>query len=335
MKWMIFGFSGQDGSYISELLLEQGEEVCGIVRRSSLPNDQRIKHLDKYEKEGKLTSLYADLLDDISIRRAINKYNPDVIINLGAQSHVGISFDNPISTIEYNALGPMRILEAIKDINPKIKFYQASSSEMWGISPPPQDEDTKMQPVSPYGIAKTCAYFITRMYRNAHGLHATNGILHNHESSRRGFNFVTRKITMGISKIVKGEETKLVLGNLDAKRDWGHSKEYMGAVIEIMKLDKPVDILLATEETHTIRDFLKETFSLLGLNWEDYVEISDNYKRPYEVPALLGNPKRIKELIGWEAKTKFTELAKEMLEADLKEICGLTLEEAKKKMERR
>lgn len=330
--WMISGITGQDGSYISELLLERGDTVCAIMRRTSNLNDHRIKHLLKYEKSGQLKIVYADLLDDISIRRAISKFMPDYFINLAAQSHVGISFDNPISTFEFNALGPMRILEALKDIKPDCKFYQASSSEMWGISPPPQDEDTKMQPVSPYGISKTAAYWITRLYRNAYGMFATNGILHNHESEKRGFNFVTRKITMGIAKIVSGEEEKLTLGNLMAKRDWGFSKEYMEQVIKIMELDESMDILIATDEMHTIQEFLEECFGLIGLNWEDYVLISDSYKRPAEVPALLGNPKKAEEVLGWRAKTKFKELAKRMLENDLKEIAGCTIEQATQRM---
>jgi len=316
---LIFGISGQDGSYLSEFLLSKGYLVRGVVRRSSLPNTSRIKHLDVYDDVyGKTDKspfylLYGDLADAASIRGVIEKVRPDEIYNLGAQSHVGISFECPESTLNYNSLGPLRILEAIRDMKLDCKYYQASSSEMFGISPPPQSEITPMLPQSPYGVSKLAAYHLTRLYRNAYG------ILFNHESPRRGFNFVTKKIVKGISKIVAGEDEKLILGNLDAKRDWGFSKEYVEAMWAIMQLEKPDDIVLATKETHTIREFLDEAFGLLGLNWKDFVETNDNYKRPAEVPALLGDPSKAERVIHWQPKTKFKDLVKMMLGEELRD----------------
>ncbi|MEK6927737.1 MAG: GDP-mannose 4,6-dehydratase [Nanoarchaeota archaeon] len=330
---LIFGISGQDGSYLAEILLEKGYLVRGVIRRASFPNTKRIDHLDKYDEiHGKTDAspfflLYGDLGDATSIRKVIENVKPDEIYNLGAQSHVGISFDNPESTINYNSLGPLRILEAIKDMNLKCKYYQASSSEMFGISPPPQSESTPMLPQSPYGVSKLAAYHLTRMYRNAYGMFAANGILFNHESPRRGVNFVTRKITLGIAKIVLGKEKKLTLGNLDAKRDWGFSKEYMEAVWKILQQDKPDDFVIATRETHTIREFLQESFHLLGLNWENFVDISDRYKRPAEVPALLGDPTKAESTLNWHPKTHFKELVNMMLASDLRDAMiehGLT-----------
>lgn len=322
---LIFGISGQDGSYLSELLLSKGYLVRGVIRRSSSPNTKRIRHLDIYDEvygktdQSPFYLVYGDLADSTSIRTVIEKVRPDEIYNLGAQSHVGISFENPESTFNYNALGPLRILEAIRDMNLKCKYYQASSSEMFGISPPPQNENTNMLPQSPYGISKLSAYHITRMYRNAYGVFACNGILFNHESPRRGVNFVTRKITLGIAKIIVGEEKKLVLGNLNAKRDWGFSKEYVEGIWRMMQLDEPQDIVISTKETHTIRDFLEEAFGLLNLDWEEFVETSDTYKRPAEVPALLGDSSKAEKLINWRPKTKFKELVKMMLAEDLKD----------------
>ena len=221
--------------------------------------------------------------------------------------------------MNFNALGPLRILEAIKDLKLKCKYYQASSSEMFGISPPPQNEDTTMLPISPYGIAKLAGYHLTRMYRKAYGIFACNGILFNHESPRRGLNFVTKKITRSIADILVGNREKIVLGNLDAKRDWGFSKEYVQAMWHILQHDKPDDFVVATKETHTVREFLEEAFNIFGLNWKDFVEISDNYKRPAEVPALLGDASKALKTLNWEPKTKFKDLVRLMLAADLKE----------------
>lgn len=322
---LIFGISGQDGSYLAELLLEKGYYVRGVIRRASYPNTKRIDHLDKYDtqfgktEESPFFLLYGDLSDSSSIRNVLEKINPDEIYNMGAQSHVGISFENPESTLNFNALGPLRILEAIRDMNLKCRYYQASSSEMFGISPPPQNEWTPMVPQSPYGISKLAAYHLTRMYRKAYGIFASNGILFNHESPRRGLNFVTRKVTLGIAKIIVGEEKELSLGNLDAKRDWGFSKEYVEAIWRILQHDEPDDFVIATKETHTVREFVQEAFNLLGLNWEDFVKVSDNYKRPAEVPALLGDSSKAKNILNWEPKVKFKELVKMMIASDLKD----------------
>jgi GDPmannose 4,6-dehydratase len=322
---LIFGITGQDGSYLAEFLLSKGYLVRGVIRRSSFPNTKRIDHLDIYdEKYGKTESspfflLYGDLSDATSIRKVLEKVNPDEIYNLAAQSHVGISFECPESTINFNCLGPLRILESIKDLGLKCKYYQASSSEMFGVSPPPQNENTLMLPQSPYGIAKLAAYHLTKMYRKAYGIFACNGILFNHESPRRGVNFVTRKITTSISEIIVGKRDKIFLGNLEAKRDWGFSKEYIEAMWEIMQQDFPEDFVIATEETHTIREFLEESFNLLGLNWNEFVECAENYKRPAEVPALLGDPSKALSKLNWRPRTKFKELVKMMLVSDLKE----------------
>ncbi len=321
---LITGITGQDGSYLAELLREKDYFVRGIVRRASNPNTKRIDHLDIYdEKFGKTKDspfylLYADLSDGTSIRNALEKIEPDEIYNLGAQSHVGISFENPESTLNFNALGPLRILEAIRDMKLPTKFYQASSSEMFGISAPPQNENTPMLPQSPYGVSKLAAYHLTRLYRNAYGIFAANGILFNHESPRRGLNFVTRKITTGIADIVVGNKENISLGNLEAKRDWGFSKEYVEAMWRILQHEKPDDFVIATRETHDIKEFLDESFNLLGLNWQDYVKVSDNYKRPAEVPALLGDPSKAEKILGWQPKTKFKDLVSLMLAADLK-----------------
>ena len=328
-KWngkvaLIFGISGQDGSYLSELLLSKGYKVRGVIRRSSSPNTSRIYHLDKFDDiygktpESPFYMQYGDLGDATSIRTMIEEVQPDEIYNLGAQSHVGISFRNPESTINFNALGTLRILEAIKEMKLDCKYYQASSSEMFGISPPPQNEDTKMLPQSPYGIAKLAAYHLTKMYRKAYGLFACNGILFNHESPRRGLNFVTKKITVGISKILFEEEKELVLGNLEAKRDWGFSKEYVEGIWKILQHDEPDDFVLATRETHSIKEFLEEAFKLLNLNWEDFVKNNDRYRRPSDVPALLGDPSKAEKILYWQPKTKFKDLVKMMLAADIK-----------------
>ncbi len=318
---IVSGATGQDGSFLIELLLEKGYKVIGLVRRASTPNTYRIEHLMKLEgSDDECFQLkYWDLVDDSSIRNIIKEYQPDYFFNTAAMSHVAISFQTPIATTEYNAVGVLRILEAIKEIKPDCRFLQCSSSEMFGISPPPQNEDTPMLPQSPYGIAKLYAYHITRLYRNAYGLFACNSICFNHESTRRGINFVTRKITRQISEIVAGERSKVILGNLEAKRDWGSAKDYVQAMEMIINHDKPDDFVIATREAHSIKEYLSEVFDLLGLNWKDYVEISDRYKRPAEVPALLGNPTKIEKIIGWKPKVFFKELVKQMLAADLRE----------------
>ncbi|MGA2130358.1 MAG: GDP-mannose 4,6-dehydratase [Candidatus Pacearchaeota archaeon] len=324
---LITGIGGQDGSYLAEFLLEKGYKVRGIIRRASLPNTKRFEHLVKKFQHFKAVDdeslpfsvFYGDITDPNSVRLIIEKFKPDEIYNLAAQSHVGISFDNPESTININALGPLRILETLRQLKSKCKFYQASSSEMFGISPPPQDESTPMLPQSPYGISKLAAYHLTRLYRNAYGIHASNGILFNHESPRRGYNFVTKKITKELARIVVGETNKISLGNLNSMRDWGYAKEYVKAMWEILQQPQPDDYVISTNETHTILEFVKEAFGLLGLNYENYVEINDINKRPAEVPALLGNSAKARKILGWNPQIKFKELVKMMLVSDLKE----------------
>ncbi|MEK6894336.1 MAG: GDP-mannose 4,6-dehydratase [Nanoarchaeota archaeon] len=333
---LITGIGGQDGSYLAELLLEKGYLVRGIVRRASSPNTKRIDHLlskysDDHDPNNPFTVVYADLTDSQSLRNVLEKFRPDEIYNLGAQSHVGISFENAESTININTLGPLRLLEAIRQMNYPVKYYQASSSEMFGATPPPQNETTHFKPQSPYGIAKVGAFHLTRLYRDAYKLFAANGILFNHESPRRGLNFVTKKITGDIVKIVNAEKNEIVLGNLDAKRDWGFSKEYVEAMWRILQHDKPDDFVIATEETHTVREFLEECFNLLGTDYKKFVRTSDRYLRPAEVPALLGDSTKAKNILKWEPKVKFKELAKMMLEHDLHEK-GLTLEQARERM---
>ena len=322
---LITGIGGQDGSYLAEFLLMKGYKVRGIVRRSSWPNTKRIDHLDIYdERYGKNSKspfylLYADLSDSTSIRNVLEEVMPDEVYNLGAQSHVGISFQCPESTLNYNTLGPLRILEAIKDMGIKCKYYQASSSEMFGRSLPPQNEETIMIPQSPYGVSKLAAFHLTRLYREAYELFACNGILFNHESPRRGLNFVTKKITRSIADILVGNREKIILGNLDAKRDWGFAKEYVEAMWHIMQHEVPDDFVIATKETHTVREFLEEAFNLFGLNWKDFVEISDKFKRPAEVPALLGDASKSLKILNWEPRTRFKELVRLMIIEDLKE----------------
>ncbi|MEK6915333.1 MAG: GDP-mannose 4,6-dehydratase [Nanoarchaeota archaeon] len=321
---LITGINGQDGSYLAEFLLSKGYYVRGIVRRSSSIHSGRIEHLLKKMKYGQDPSkefvcYHADLTDASSLRNIIEKVQPDEVYNLAAQSHVGISFENPATTFDINALGTLRLLDAIHHSKLKCKYYQASSSEMFGASPPPQNEETPFKPQSPYGVSKVAAFNFTRMYRVAYGLFASNGILFNHESPRRGINFATRKITRELARIVLGHADKIVMGNLDAKRDWGHSEEYVKAMWAILQHHEPDDFVIATEETHTVREFLEEAFSLLGLDYNNYVEVSDRYKRPAEVPALLGDASKAKRLLGWSPKIKFKELVQTMVEADLKE----------------
>lgn len=329
---LITGISGQDGSYLAEFLIEKGYLVRGIVRRSSHPNTKRIDHLlktypDDSDPLNPLTLTYADLADPLSVRNAIEKFQPDEIYNLAAQSHVGISFSNPESTLNINALGPLRILETIRDIKLPCRYYQASSSEMFGASPPPQNEETVFRPQSPYGVSKVAAFHLTKLYRNAYGLFCANGILFNHESPRRGLNFVTKKITKEIAEIVTGERRSIILGNLEARRDWGFSKEYVEAMWRILQHEVPDDFVIATEETHSVRDFLSEAFGLLELDYRKFVIENDRYKRPAEVPALLGDAEKAIKVLSWRPKTKFKDLVKMMLVADLEEN-GLTFSRA-------
>lgn len=321
---LITGIGGQDGSYLAEFLLNKGYKVRGIIRRASLPNTRRIEGLvRKYgavdDPDATFLVKYADMTDGQSIRAIIDRFEPDELYNLAAQSHVGISFDNAESTININTLGPLRILETLRQTKAPTKFYQASSSEMFGITPPPQSETTLMMPQSPYGISKLGAYHLTRLYRNAYGMYAANGILFNHESPRRGYNFVTRKITKELAKLLVGETNEIVLGYLDAKRDWGYSAEYIGAMWAILQQPAADDFVISTEETHTIREFLNEAFSLVGLDCEQFLKQSDQFKRPAEVPALLGDCTKAKKILNWAPKVKFKELVRMMVESDLKE----------------
>lgn len=323
-KAFITGITGQDGSYLADLLLSKGYEVHGLVRRSSVYNRDRIEHLfkDAQHKNTKFALYHGDLTDASNISRLIGDIEPDEIYNLGAQSHVRTSFDAPEYTSNVVALGTLRILEIIRDLKFKPKFYQASSSEMFGkTKEAPQSEKTPFYPRSPYGIAKVFGYGVTVNYREAYGIHASNGILFNHESPRRGENFVTRKITTGIAEILAGKRDKIYLGNLNAKRDWGYAPEYVDAMWRILQQDKPDDYVIATGETHSIREFLTEAFSLAGISdWGKYVGIDPIYYRPTEVDLLVGDPSKAKEKLGWEPKVKFKELIRIMLEADCKRI---------------
>ena len=324
-KALVTGITGQDGSYLAEFLLGKGYEVHGIIRRASTFNTERLEHIyrDPHEKGVRLFLHYGDLADGNTVRKLIYKVRPDEIYNIGAQSHVRVSFDIPEYTANVTGLGTLRILEAIKDYEEhtsgKVKFYQASSSEMFGSSPPPQNEKTPFHPRSPYGVAKVFAYYTTVNYREAYGIFATNGILFNHESPRRGETFVTRKITCGVARIVAGLNKKLYLGNLDAQRDWGYAPEYVEAMHRMMQQDKPDDFVLGTGESHSVREFLQEAFRAAGIeNWKKYVEIDPRYYRPSEVENLIADASKAKKIIGWKPRTTFRELVAMMVKADLK-----------------
>ena len=334
-KALITGITGQDGSYLAELLLGKGYEVHGIIRRSSTFNTDRIDHIyqDPHEKGRRLVLHFGDLADANTIRKLLYKIQPEEIYNLGAQSHVRVSFDIPEYTANVVGVGTLRILEALKDYEDqtknKVRFYQASSSEMFGSAPPPQNEETRFHPRSPYGIAKTFAFYTTQNYREAYGIFATNGILFNHESERRGLTFVTRKITRGVARIKAGLETKIYLGNLDAKRDWGYAPEYVEAMWLMLQQGKPDDYVIGTGESHSVREFVEIAFREVGIsNWEEYVVLDPRYHRPAEVDNLIADAGKAREKLGWGPKTKFKELVKIMLKYDLKQ-CGLQ-EEAEK-----
>ena len=314
---LITGITGQDGSYLTELLLAKGYEVHGIVRRASSVNTERIDHLfDPINPLGKKYLHYGDLAEEIDY--LLYELQPDEVYNLGAMSHVKISFEIPIYTGNITGLGAARILEGIRKmgLTKKTKFYQASSSEMFGITPPPHLESSFFNPVSPYGCAKLYAYYMTKAYRTGYGMFAANGILFNHESERRGVNFVTRKITRGAARIKLGLQDKLVLGNLDSKRDWGHSRDYMEAIYLILQHDKPDDWVVATGQHHTVREFVEAVFNHFGLDWERHVVLDNIYTRPNEVPSLLGDASKIKNVLNWKPKVGFTELVKVMCDSD-------------------
>ena len=322
---LVTGATGQDGSYLIELLLEKGYEVHGVIRRASTFNTGRIEHIyqDPHEKNLRLSLHFGDLADANTIRKLIYKVQPDEIYNLGAQSHVRVSFDIPEYTANVTGLGVLRLLEAIKDFEEqggkRVKFYQASSSEMFGSAQAPQNEQTPFQPRSPYGIAKVFAFHTTKNYRDAYGIFAVNGILFNHESERRGETFVTRKITRGIARILKGLDKKIYLGNLEAKRDWGYAPEYMEAAWLMLQRSKPDDFVIGTGESHSIREFLDEAFSYVDINkWKNYVGIDPRYFRPTEVENLVADARKAKRELGWKPKVKFKELVRIMMDADLK-----------------
>jgi GDPmannose 4,6-dehydratase len=317
---LITGITGQDGSYLAELLLEKGYEVHGIIRRSSSFNTARIEHLykDPHVKDSKLFLHYGDITDGVGISNLIRELEPNEIYNLAAQSHVKVSFEMPDFTAQVDALGTIRMLEAIRSAKIETKFYQASTSELFGSTPPPQSEDSRFAPRSPYAAAKLYAYWIARNYRDAYGIHATNGILFNHESPRRGETFVTRKITMAAARIKLGLQEKLYLGNLDAVRDWGYAKEYVESMWLMLQQEVPDDYVVATGEGATVRDFCQVAFSEIGLDYKKYVETEDRYIRPTEVDALIGDPTKAQKILGWKAKTHWQDLAKLMVNADLK-----------------
>ena len=339
-KALITGITGQDGSYLTELLLSKGYEVHGLLRRASTFNTSRIDHLyqDPHVNGVKLFLHYGDLSDSSNISRVIEKVNPDEIYNLGAQSHVKVSFDMPEYTSDVVALGALRILDAIKDTKIKTKYYQASSSEMFGkVQEIPQKETTPFYPRSPYGCAKVYAYWITVNYRESYDIFATNGILFNHESPRRGGTFVTKKITRGLTRIKKGLEDKLYLGNLESKRDWGYAKDYVEGMWMMLQQDKPDDFVLATGETHSVRECVEAAAKILDIDIEwkgkgmqekgidkktgkTIIEIDERYFRPSEVDLLIGDCSKAKKILGWEPKTKFEDLIKIMVESDIEEV---------------
>lgn len=318
---MITGITGQDGSYLSELLLEKGYTVHGIVRRSSSFNRSRIEHLiqdsDIYGE--KLFLHYGDLTDSSALNRIIEKTAPDEVYNLAAQSHVGISFKVPEYTCDVDAIGVVRLLDALRETGMAgiSRFYQASTSELFGSSPPPQSLDTPFKPRSPYAAAKLCAHWMVVNYREGYNMHASSGILFNHESPRRGENFVTRKIAKEAARIKKGLSNRLSLGNLDAKRDWGHAKDYVRAMHLMLQQPKPDDYIIATGEMFSVRDFLEEAFGYLQLDWHDYVVSDPRYMRPTEVDALCGDSSKARKVLGWKPEINFASLVREMIDAEM------------------
>jgi len=321
-KALITGITGQDGSYLAEFLLEKGYEVHGIIRRSSTFNTERIDHIyvDPHFSKAKLFLHYGDITDSGQLTNLIYNIQPDEIYHLAAQSHVRVSFDMPEFTGDVTGLGTTRILEAIRRSGIKTRFYQASSSEMFGDFPPPQNEETPFQPRSPYGAAKVYAYWMVKNYREGYNLFAVNGILFNHESPRRGETFVTRKITRAIARIKYGLQDRLYLGNLEAKRDWGFAGDYVEAMWLMLQQEEPDDYVIATGETHSVREFLEEAFGYAGVDWNGHVETDSRYFRPLEVESLQGDASKAKRKLGWEPKVKFKELVKIMVDADIKDL---------------
>ncbi len=320
-KALITGITGQDGSYLAELLLDKGYEVHGIIRRSSTFNTSRIDHLyeDPHVNGVKLFLHYGDLGDSSNLMRIVHEIDPDEVYNLAAQSHVRVSFDSPEFTGDVDALGTMRLLEAIRLTGVKTRFYQASTSELYGkVQEVPQKETTPFYPRSPYGVAKLYSFWAVKNYREAYGLHASNGILFNHESPRRGETFVTRKITRAASRIKLGLQQELFMGNVNALRDWGFAGDYVEGMWRMLQQDSPDDYVLATGEMHSVKEFLAEAFGYVGLDWEKYVKHDSRYERPSEVDQLLGDPTKARTVLGWTPKVTFKELVKMMVDADLK-----------------
>jgi len=326
-KALVTGITGQDGSYLAEPLLSKGYEVHGVVRRSSTSNTQRIDHLlsDEGLVDSRLNLHYGDVSDSSRMISLVESINPDEVYNLAAQSHVRVSFDEPEFTGNTTGLGSLRLLEAIRVAGSEARFYQASSSEMFGASPPPQNEETPFYPRSPYGVAKVYSFWITKNYRESYGLFATNGILFNHESPRRGETFVTKKITQAAARIHAGVQDKLVLGNLDAVRDWGYAPEYVEAMWKILQANEPDDFVVATGTKYSVRDFLGFAFERLGLDWEKYVEFDERYTRPAEVDSLVGDCAKITHVTGWEPQVLTPELARIMVDADVEILSSLGL----------
>lgn len=324
---LITGITGQDGSYLSELLLDKGYEVHGIIRRTSTFNTDRIDHLyvDPHNEEARLFLHYGDLTDGTTLRRVLEEIQPVEIYNLGAQSHVRVSFDSPEYTVDSVAMGTLRLLEAIRDYQHRtgiqVRYYQAGSSEMFGkVQEVPQKETTPFYPRSPYACAKVYAHWQTVNYRESYDIFACNGILFNHESPRRGETFVTRKITRAVARIVAGQQKALYMGNLDSKRDWGYAKDYVNAMWLMLQQDEPDDYVVATGETYSVRQFLEAAFGYVNLNWQDYVRFDERYLRPAEVDLLIGDPSKTKQKLGWQPSVTFEELVALMVEADLKSL---------------
>ena len=315
----ITGVTGQDGSYLAEFLLAKGYEVHGLIRRSSTFNTSRIDHIyqDPHDKNPKLFLHYGDLIDGVGLTNLIREIKPTEVYNLGAQSHVQVSFTMPQYTGQVDAVGAVGLLESIRSADVDTRFYQASTSELYGSTPPPQNELSTFRPQSPYAAAKLMAYWCTVNYRDGYGMHATNGILFNHESPRRGETFVTRKITRAVAAIKAGKQEKVFLGNLTAVRDWGYAKEYVESMWLMLQQDKPSDYVVATGVGATVKDFAEAAFARAGLNWQDHVETDKKYIRPTEVDALIGDPSKVENALGWKAKTHWKELAELMVDADI------------------
>jgi len=323
-KALITGITGQDGSYLAELLLSQGYQVHGLIRRASTFNTQRIEHIYRDPHNGgNLFLHYGDLSNSGNVTQIVYNIQPDEVYHLAAQSHVRVSFDLPEYTGDITGLGTIRLLEAIRHSGVKTRYYQASSSEMFGSAKPPQNENTPFVPQSPYAAAKLYSYWLTRNYREGYGLFAVNGILFNHESPRRGETFVTRKITRAVARIKFGLQKKLYLGNLEARRDWGYAPDYVEAMWLMLQQDTPEDLVIATGEAHSVRDFLEEAFSHADLDWREYVEIDPKYFRPTEVDYLLGDATRARRILGWEPRVSFRELVRLMVDADIQDLINL------------